>query len=115
MQSLQHRLSWAGSTRRWRPAGYWGQIFTYPLPWALLLWLIEPADWPTVVLTVLLRAWSAWATAVDVDHDPLTRKKWWLLPLQDLLSGLGWIGGFVRGTGLWLTRECTILRDGGLP
>ncbi len=114
MQNLKHRLRWARSTRRSRPAGYWGQIFTYPLPWALLLWLIEPAAWPTVVLTVLLRAWSAWATAVDVAHDPLTRKQWWLLPLQDLLGVLVWMGGFVRGTVIWRNRECTILRDGRL-
>ncbi len=114
MQNLKHRLRWARSTRRSRPAGYWGQIFTYPLPWALLLWLIEPAAWPTVVLTIMLRVWAAWATAVDVAHDPLTRKQWWLLPLQDLLGVLVWMGGFVRGTVIWRNRECTILRDGRL-
>ncbi|HWF05451.1 MAG TPA: glycosyltransferase, partial [Candidatus Angelobacter sp.] len=31
MRNLGHRLRWARSTRRSRPAGYWGQIFTYPL------------------------------------------------------------------------------------
>ena len=114
MQNLKHRLRWARSTRRSRPAGYWGQIFTYPLPWALLLWAVEPAAWPTVVLTVLLRAWAAWATAVDIAHDPLTRKQWWLLPVQDLLGVLVWLGGFVGGTVVWRNRECTILRDGRL-
>src|SRR5258708_12039707 len=94
MQNLKHRLRWARSTRRSRPAGYWGQIFTYPLPWALLLWLIEPAAWPTVVLTIMLRVWAAWATAVDFAHDPLTRKHWCLLPFTHLLAVLGWLVRF---------------------
>ncbi len=114
VQNMKHRLRWARSTRRSRPAGYWGQIFTYPLPWALLLLAIEPAAWPTVVLTILLRAWAGYATAVDVAHDPLIRKYWWLLPFQDLLGILVWIGGFQGGAVVWRNRECTILRDGKL-
>src|SRR5258707_8523814 len=35
LHNLSHRLRWTRSTRRSRPAGYWGQIFTYPLPLAL--------------------------------------------------------------------------------
>ncbi|HWX55808.1 MAG TPA: bacteriohopanetetrol glucosamine biosynthesis glycosyltransferase HpnI [Verrucomicrobiae bacterium] len=113
-QNMGHRLRWARSTRRSRPAGYWGQIFTYPLTWALLLWSVEPAAWPAVLLTLVLRGWAAWASAVDVAHDPLTRKQWWLLPAQDVLGFLVWIGGFVGGTVVWRNRACTILRDGRL-
>ena len=36
--NLQHRLRWNRSTRRSRPWGYVGQVFTNPLPLALLLW-----------------------------------------------------------------------------
>src|SRR5215470_5440122 len=45
-RNLGHRLRWARSTRRSRPAGYWGQIFTYPLAWAFLLCAFYPAAWP---------------------------------------------------------------------
>jgi ceramide glucosyltransferase len=111
-KNLGHRLRWARSTRRSRPAGYWGQIFTYPLPWALLLWATEPAAWPVVILTVLLRLWAAWASAADVAQDPLTRRQLWLLPAQDLLGFAIWICGFLGGTIVWRNRECTLLRDG---
>jgi ceramide glucosyltransferase len=114
LANLGHRLRWARSTRRSRPAGYWGQIFTYPLPWALLLWATLPAAWPVVPLTLILRGAAAAATASFVLRDPITRKQWWLLPLQDILGFLVWISGFVGDTIVWRDRKCTVLRDGRL-
>ena len=112
--NLGHRLRWARSTRRSRPAGYWGQIFTYPLPWALLLWAALPVAWPVVPLTLALRCAAAAATARYVVHDPVTQRQWWLLPLQDILALLVWISGFVGDTIVWRDRKCTVLRDGRL-
>jgi ceramide glucosyltransferase len=114
MRNLGHRLRWARSTRRSRPAGYWGQIFTYPLAWALLLWAIHPSAWPVVLLTLLVRGVAAVATARYVLRDPVTQKQWWLLPLQDVLGFLIWIGGFIGDTIIWRDRKCTVLRDGRL-
>jgi ceramide glucosyltransferase len=114
MRNLGHRLRWARSTRRSRPAGYWGQIFTYPLAWALLLWAIHPSAWPVVLLTLAVRGAAAVATARFVLHDPLTQKQWWLLPLQDVLGFFIWIGGFIGDTIVWRDRKCTVLRDGRL-
>src|SRR5262249_11065554 len=37
--NFKHRLRWARSTRRSRPAGYVGELFTMPLPPAMLLWI----------------------------------------------------------------------------
>lgn len=113
-RNLSHRLRWARSTRRSRPTGYLGQIFTYPLAWALLLWLAYSPAWPLVLLTLAVRACAALATASWVLHDPLVRKRWWLLPVQDLLGFLVWLGGFSGDTVVWRDRECTILRDGRL-
>ncbi len=112
--NLGHRLRWARSTRRSRPAGYWGQIFTYPLPWALLLWAMYGHAWPAVLLTLFLRGGAAAATAYYVLRDPLSSKQWWLLPLQDILGFLVWIGGFLGDTIVWRNRKCTVLRDGRL-
>ena len=61
--NLKHRLRWNRSTRRSRPAGYVGQLFTNPLPLALLLWAARPEWWPVAAATVLLRAAAGWATA----------------------------------------------------
>lgn len=112
--NLGHRLRWARSTRRSRPAGYWGQIFTYPLAWALLLFAVNHLTWPVLLLTLILRGLAAMSTARYVVHDPITQKQWWLLPVQDILGFLIWISGFVGDTIIWRNRKCTVLRDGRL-
>jgi ceramide glucosyltransferase len=110
--SLQHRLRWARSTRRSRPSGYWGQIFTNPLPFAILLLLTAPQLWPLVAVTALFRALAAWSTANRVLHDPLTRRNWWLVPFQDLISALVWLTGFFGNTIHWRDRRYKLLPDG---
>jgi ceramide glucosyltransferase len=112
--NLSHRLRWARSTRRSRPLGYWGQAFTYPLPLALLLWATLGAAWPLVLLTVVLRYGAALATSEFVLRDRLLRRQWWLLPVQDVLGFLVWIGGFLGDTVVWGDRKCIVLRDGRL-
>lgn len=110
--NLRHRLRWVRSTRRSRPVGYWGQVFTNPLPLALLLWVAEPHAWPLIVLTGVFRAAAAWAVAGWVLHDPLARKQWWLVPVQDLLSFFVWIAGFFGNTIQWRGRKCYVSPDG---
>ena len=110
--NLRHRLRWARSTRRSRPAGYWGQVFTNPLPLALLLWAVEPRAWPLVVLAAAFRAAAAWAAAGWVLRDPLARRQWWLVPVQDLLSFFVWIAGFFGNTIQWRGRKCYVSPDG---
>ena len=110
--NLQHRLRWARSTRRSRPAGYWGQIFTNPIPLALLLCLVAPKLWPLVAVTALFRALAAWSTANWVLHDPLTSRRWWLIPFQDLISACVWVAGFFGNTIDWRGRRYKLLRDG---
>lgn len=114
MHNLGHRMRWARSTRRSRPLGYWGQIFTYPLPLALLLCAVDPAAWPVLFLTIILRGMAALATARDIVRDPVTQKQWWLLPIQDLIGFFVWISGFVGDKIVWRNRKCTVLRDGRL-
>ena len=114
LRNLGHRMRWARSTRRSRPAGYWGQIFTYPLPLALLLCASYPGAWPLVLLTLVLRGGAALATARYVVHDPVTQSQWWLLPVQDVLGFFVWISGFVGDKIVWRDRKCTVLRDGRL-
>lgn len=114
LHNLAHRLRWARSTRRSRPLGYWGQVFTYPLPLALLVWLVHPSAWPLLLLTLVLRATAAAATAIFVLDDPEFRSEWWLLPVQDVLGFLVWLGGFLGDKIIWRDRKCTVLRDGRL-
>jgi len=110
--NMRHRLRWARSCRYSRPWGYLGQIFTHPLPIALLLWAISPAWWPVLFAAVALRAAAVWATAGHVLRDPLTRRRWWLVPLQDAITLLVWCAGFFGNTVLWRGRRYWLLPDG---
>lgn len=110
--NLKHRLRWNRSTRRSRPAGYIGQVFTNPLPLALLLYAARPAWWPMLAATVLLRAAAGWATAGLVLRDPLTRRLFFLVPLQDVIGFLVWVAGFFGNTILWRGRKYYLQPDG---
>lgn len=111
-KNFAHRLRWCRSTRRSRPAGYVGQLFTNPLPIALALWAVLPATWPALLLTVLLRAQAGHATAETVLHDPLCRRQWCLVPLQDLLSFAVWAAGFFGNTIDWRGETYRLEKDG---
>jgi ceramide glucosyltransferase len=110
--NFRHRLRWARSTRRSRPWGYIGQLFTHPLPLALLAWLAMPALWPIAAATAALRFVAVWATAGPVLRDPLTRRFWWMLLVQDMLSFGVWIGGFFGNTIVWQGHKYHLLSDG---
>lgn len=110
--NLAHRLRWARSTRRSRPAGYVGQLFTYPLPLALLVCAVLPGLWPAALAAVLGRALAAWAVAGWVLRDPLTARRWWLVPVQDVASFAVWLAGFFGNTIHWRGREYYLRADG---
>lgn len=107
-----HRLRWFRSTRRSRPAGYAGQLFTNPLPLVLLMLAARPEWWPIASVVIMLRILSAVATSNWILRDPLTAHSWYLLPLQDLLSFGFWVCGFFGNTIEWRGRRYELLRDG---
>jgi ceramide glucosyltransferase len=110
--NLRHRMRWNRSTRRSRPWGYLGQIFTHPLPLALLLVAVQPSWWPLAAFTAILRAAASRATAGRVLRDPLTGRLWWLVPLADIASFLLWLAAFFGNTIVWRGRKYVLLRDG---
>lgn len=110
--NLSHRLRWNRSTRRSRPAGYIGQIFTYPIPLALFLVAAAPAWWPVLFPTALLRAAAAHAVSGAALNDPLCRRLWWAIPIQDVLSFLLWLAGFFGNTIVWRGLRYRLLKDG---
>ena len=112
VKNFTHRLRWCRSTRRSRLAGYVGQLFTNPLPIALALWAVLPATWPALVMTTLLRAMAGHATAEQVLHDPLCRREWYLIPLQDILSFAVWLAGFFGNTIDWRGESYRLEKDG---
>lgn len=111
-QNFAHRLRWCRSTRRSRPAGYVGQVFTNPTPLIVILLALQPAWWPACLAAAALRALAAWATAGPALHDPLTARRFYLVPVQDLLSFAFWLLGFFGDTIQWRGRQYRLHSDG---
>ena len=108
-QSTSHRLRWARSTRRSRPLGYLGQLFTMPLPLAVLICTANLSWWPVLALTIVVRAFAAHVVSVRVLKAKLN---WWLLPIEDLAAFGFWIAGFFGNTITWRGRRYRLYRDG---
>jgi ceramide glucosyltransferase len=107
--NASHRLRWVRSTRRSRALGYVGQIFTNPLPLALLVWILQPGWWPVLISALILRALAAWTVSSLVLRQSVN---WALLPLQDLLGFMFWIAGFFGNTIMWRGRRYYLHPDG---
>jgi ceramide glucosyltransferase len=108
-QNVEHRLRWARSTRRSRPAGYVGQLFTMPLPLALLVCAAWPAWWPVLVVALIVRSAAAYTVSARVLR---VRINWLLLPIEDLLGFCFWIAGFFGNTISWRGRRYRLFADG---
>jgi ceramide glucosyltransferase len=104
-----HRIRWTRSTRRSRPAGYLGQIFTMPLPLALLVTLWNPPWWPVLPVTLAIRGVAAWTVSEQVLG---ARLNWLLLPLEDIAGFCFWIAGFFGKTIVWRGRRYRLESDG---
>jgi ceramide glucosyltransferase len=104
-----HRIRWTRSTRRSRPAGYLGQLFTMPVPLALLVTAWNPWWWPVVLVTMAIRGVAAWTVAELVLHAGLN---WLLLPLEDIAGLCFWIAGFFGNTITWRGRRYRLESDG---
>ena len=100
--NARHRLRWCRSTRRSRPAGYAGQLFTYALPWILL-----GLPWSAIALPFWI--WSKVETAaLTLDARP----NWLLAPAAELISFVYWIGGFFGNTIAWRGQNYHLHADG---
>ncbi len=115
VENLSHRLRWRRSTRRSRPVGYWGEVFMNPLPWALIL--LPAASWAEwswwlAASCVALRAAVAVAVGKLVLRDSRIVDRWWLIPMQDMLSLAVWVAGFFGKRIRWRDREYKLTRDG---
>lgn len=108
-ENFSHRLRWARSTRRSRPAGYLGQLFTMPLPLALLVCGFAPAWWPVLPVTAVVRGLAAYMVSWRVLK---ARINWLLLPIEDVLGFCFWLAGFVGNTITWRGRRYRLFADG---
>jgi ceramide glucosyltransferase len=104
-----HRLRWARSTRRSRPLGYLGQLFTMPVPLALLVCAVSPAWWPVLPAALAVRGLAAYVVSARVLGAKLN---WLLLPMEDLAAFGFWLAGFFGNTIEWRGRRYRLHADG---
>jgi len=78
------------------------------------LLITSPGWWLLVWMALLLRAVAAWATAAYVLRDPRSVRRWWLIPLQDLLSFIFWVAGFFGNSIVWRGGRYRLDPDGRL-
>jgi len=108
-ENVAHRLRWNRSTRRSRPAGYVGQLFTMPFPLALVVFALSPAWWPIVPFAAAIRGAAANTVSARVLR---ARLRWLLLPIEDVIGFFFWIAGFVGNTITWRGRRYRLYADG---
>jgi ceramide glucosyltransferase len=99
-----HQLRWARGVRDARRGGYLGLIFTFGLMWALLAVVANggvPWAWSALTLTLLLRLAVAFVVGHKVLHDPQVARKFWLIPLRDLIAVGVWIASLGGHTISW--------------
>jgi ceramide glucosyltransferase len=104
-----HRLRWARSTRRSRPLGYVGQLFTMPLPLALLVCAVNPAWWPALPVAFCIRLSAAHVVSARVLRAKIN---WLLLPIEDITGFCFWLAGFFGNTIVWRGRRYRLYSDG---
>jgi ceramide glucosyltransferase len=114
LETFKHRLRWNRSSRYSRPLGYYGQGFTYFLPWTLLLFLFAPTWWSLILLLIALtlRTLLAIELGAKLLGDETVRGNLWLIPLQDVISFATWIGGLKGREIIWRNERYRLYRGG---
>jgi len=115
---LRHELRWAIGIRNVRPGGHFGMLFTHGLPWAVAAaWVAPSAAVGTTYLAgyFVLRFAMAWSVGVWGLHDPVLRRRFWLLPVRDLLSFFVWLASFGMNRIEWRGSSFTLEKGRMIP
>src|SRR6266404_3420481 len=115
---LRHELRWAIGIRNIRPGGHFGMLFTHGFPWAIAAAFAAPS---TVVAATYLSAYfvlrfaMAWTVGVWGLRDPVLRRRFWLLPVRDLLSFFVWLASFGMNQIEWRGAAFTLEKGRMVP
>lgn len=115
---LRHELRWAIGIRNIRPGGHFGMLFTHGLPWAIAAaWVAPSAAVGAAYLAAyfILRFAMAWAVGIWGLQDPVLRRRWWLLPVRDLLAFFVWLASFGINRIEWRGSSFTLEKGRMIP
>ena len=109
-----HQVRWARTVRLCRPASFIGLLFTHGLPWALLATAVAPSASIAaayLLAYLVLRSIMAWVVGIWGINDDVLRRRFWLIPVRDLLNFAVWLAGFVSNRVTWGGLEY-VMKDG---
>ncbi len=115
---LRHELRWTIGIRNIRPGGHFGMLFTHGLPWAIAAACVAPS---LTVATVYFAAYfltrfaMAWTVGVWGLRDPVLRRRFWVLPVRDLLSFFVWLASFGINRIEWRGNAFTLEKGRMVP
>ncbi len=101
--SMAHQQAWATSTRFSRPAGHFGEVLTYAVPFGLIA---LPAfgglhHWALgldlLLFTVIARVLLCLLVSAFVVRDWAAMRRAWLYPLRDLMGFVFWVRSYLAG------------------
>jgi ceramide glucosyltransferase len=101
---FKHELRWSILLKNLRPGGYAAMAMTFGLPWAVLVTVLAPtfsaalSYWGAYLA---LRLAVAWTIGVWGLHDPVVRKRIWLVPVRDALNLCVYVASFFSNTVRW--------------
>jgi len=111
----QHQMRWARTVRLCRPASYVGLLFTHGLPFAIAGAVATRSAAGALLFMaayVVLRLTMARTAGVWGLRDETARRKWWMLPLRDLLQFAVWVGSFFSDRIVWGDAEFKLSKNG---
>jgi len=116
--SLKHQVRWMKSTRFSRPAGHFGTLLTFSVPFGLLA-LAASLALGRPILGLALFAWSILtrlALSIAVGRKVVADQSWFnlliLYPVRDLMGVFFWIASYWGSKILWRGRIFHLLPGG---
>jgi ceramide glucosyltransferase len=111
----EHQARWARTVRLCRPASYVGLLFTHGLPWAIAGAIASRSAAGVLLFMAgyaVLRLVVAGTVGVWGLRDETARRKWWMLPLRDVLQFAVWVGSFFSDQITWGNAQFELSRNG---
>jgi ceramide glucosyltransferase len=115
---LRHELRWAIGIRNIRPGGHFAMLFTHGLPWAIAAACLAPSEAVAATYVIgyfALRFAMAWTVGVWGLRDPVLKRRFWLLPVRDLLSFFVWLASFGMNRIEWRGSAFTLDKGRMIP
>jgi ceramide glucosyltransferase len=111
----EHQIRWSRTVRLCRPASYLGLFFTHGLPLVIVGAIASRSASGALLFLgayAVLRLAMAETVGVWGLRDGTAQRKWWLLPLRDLLQFAVWVGSFLSDRIVWGDAEFALNANG---